>query len=69
MRFQPDDIVICDEHPKQAGRVVKVRVAAGLVRVRWTPHTVSWHCEESLQLATMPAPAARTARKMQEVSR
>lgn len=69
MQFRPGDVVTCDEHPNQVGRVEKVRRGAGMVRIRWTRNAVTWECEESLQVVTMPAPVARTSRQTQEVSR
>jgi hypothetical protein len=71
MRFRENDFVVSDEHPTQPGRVERVRIGAGLVRVRWTRNTVTWELAENLEFASVPVLTSdrRGPRPMHEVTR
>lgn len=49
MRFEINDVVTCTERPGHVGRVLRVRRGAGLARVAWSQHVVSWHDDETLR--------------------
>lgn len=55
MRFRVGDSVTSFER-QGIGRIERVRVAAGLCRVRWTGHIISWHPDEDLQPADGKVP-------------
>jgi len=48
MRFELNDVVLCDERPGHRGRVLRVRRGVGLIQVQWSQHLVSWHDDEAL---------------------
>jgi hypothetical protein len=47
MRFQVGDIVTCPDR-QGIGRIERVRVGAGMCRVRWTKNIVSEHSDDEL---------------------
>lgn len=55
MRFEVNDVVVCNERPGHIGRVLRVRRGAGLIRVAWSKQVVSWHDDESLRMVDVSA--------------
>jgi hypothetical protein len=55
MQYRIGDLVTCSER-RGIGRIERVRVAAGLCRVRWTNNVTCWHPDEDLQPADGKAP-------------